>query len=206
MSGAKGMKTNSCSYCEAWYDPAIGHTCAGNSVLPPLKMDKAAAVEALVSGFDTPPLTPAPAPAADNGVYIGLTRETDGVLIVEAPGGGTATIGEMLEAALNKHTKDMIPPAEHADTIRSLKGNSSIRERDKPRHVAVLRINKRVMAELLRLPKGTVIHRAQEDIYEPDTVDLMVEHPGLPLTPAGDVLRRVNMTLETDPPPGEWVL
>ena len=62
-------------------------------------------------------------------------------------------------------------------------------------HAAIVDIDLRLLARVLRLPEGTEIHSVLIDPTMPYTLCMRVTHPSLPLHKPGDRLVKVDLII-----------
>jgi hypothetical protein len=60
-------------------------------------------------------------------------------------------------------------------------------------NAAIVPVELRQLASVLRLPEGATIHSARIDPHEPDKLYLQVTHPSLPLIRQGERLMTVDL-------------
>jgi hypothetical protein len=72
------------------------------------------------------------------------------------------------------------------------------------KRMAVVPFALELLAEIPRLPTGTIIESVNCDPYRPDLVYLRVSHPSLPPTRLGDILPRMSVIYRADRREGEF--
>jgi hypothetical protein len=66
------------------------------------------------------------------------------------------------------------------------------------KHVAILRVSRQLLVQVLGLPIETVVDGAQISFDQPDVIELRIRHEDLPLVGPGAVLPKVTAELRSE--------